>query len=136
VQCSKCSTDISSVPDIYNPCDKIPNPSPTQPHRYADSDYRNDVVIETIDFSGSKLSKILAVIVGVIGFFAGIGFGYIFESPGYYSWETTFNTLLMFEVWIGTVISIFPFVLAYYHFKNQETTNELLEKIAKSIDKK
>ncbi len=126
--CCSCGVDIKSV---------------VSTEMAIDSDYKNEppkaagfnpapAFNKTSRFNGSSLTRICAVIIGVIGFIFGIVCGNVFSGTRLMG--VVFNTVLMFSVWISTLVVVLPFILAYYHFKNQESANDLLEKIANSLD--
>lgn len=133
-KCADCSFDISSVAESYEPHPDQINSSSSEADT---SSPFSPVSSSLVSHAGTRLSAVLAVVVGVLGFIGGIACGYVFPvTKGYYYTTKEFNTVLMLTVWISTVISVFALVLLYHHFKNQEIANEFLEKISNKITKK
>ncbi len=134
-KCSDCSSDISSVAESYEPLPEQINSSSSK--AYTNTPF-SPVPSSSVSHAGTRLSVVLAVVVGVLGFIGGIVCGNVFPviDQGYYYTSEEFNTGLMLTIWVCTVISVFTLVLMYHHFKNQEITNEFLEKISNNITKK
>lgn len=88
-----------------------------------------------ISNSGSHLAKNLIIAICIVGFIVSIVLGNVFSTPAEHYYEKDkFNFIVMFVTWICTAAYTLPYVLMYYHFKNQETTNEILSAIDKKLN--
>lgn len=73
---------------------------------------------------------IVYVLVFVIG---GIVAGNIFKLPTRYSFESDFNTTLMFLVWISGAFYVLIWYAIYVHIQNQEVQIRYLQRLDETL---
>lgn len=106
--CIKCNTSLSYNSDDVN---------------VKKTDFAAPHIAVSSEASGSKLAILCAVIIGVCALITGL----ILAVE---------DVLLMLIIWGSTILAVIPLIMIYFHFKNQEKTNDLLTNILDRLPEK